>query len=245
MAIYGNGPKTPLLASPFSFNYLPLCRCNEPDTWLHVLLRCTHPIIHGLRTKRHNKAVWAICKLLVSTAKTQCFILMNAGTYNDSPPDNSIPEWLLPCTCQTPRCHCNSRLRPDILCLEGHPYGSTPPPGPSSNLTVQIIEFTYCNHRFSPTTILEKMEKYQPLIDDLIHYGWKVNPLIVITTGPRSTTHSPSLTALTKNLKIPLLSAQDTLIHVNSISIQHLSSIILHKGRLENHQTFPQNPDPY
>jgi hypothetical protein len=158
---------------------------------------------------------------------------MNAGLFNDSPPDNTIHEWLLPCTCQTPKCHCNSQLSLDILCLEGHSYGSTPHPGPSSNLTIQIIEFTYYNDRFFPATILDKMEKYQSLIDDLLYYGWKVNPLIVITVGPRSTTHIPSLTALIETLKIPLSTAQDTLININNISIHYLSSIILHKAVLK------------
>jgi hypothetical protein len=71
------------------------------------------------------------------------------------------------------------------------------------------------------------MEKYQPLIDDLIFYGWNVHPLIVITADTRSTTHKSSLKTLTTTLKIPLPQAQSTLI--NSISIQYLSSIILHK----------------
>lgn len=64
-----------------------ICTTSDPDTWLHVLLKCTHPHIHALRTKRHNKAVWAIRKLLVSFNKSRCYTLMNVGTFQDRPLD--------------------------------------------------------------------------------------------------------------------------------------------------------------
>ena len=51
---------------------------------------------------------------------------MNAGIYNDSPQENIVPAWLLPCTCDTQRCHCNALLKPDILCVIGHPYNFPP-----------------------------------------------------------------------------------------------------------------------
>ena len=34
-----------------------ICHSNEKDTWLHVLLKCSNPIIHGLIVQRHNKSV--------------------------------------------------------------------------------------------------------------------------------------------------------------------------------------------
>jgi hypothetical protein len=141
---------------------------NDADTWLHVLFKCTHSIIHGLRIKRHNKAVWELSKLLVSNSHTRCFILMNASTFYNCPPDNTvlliIPKWLLPCQCQSSRCQCSSHLRLNILCLIGHPYGTTPPTRPSPNISIQIIEFTYCNDRFSPTTVLKKWKNINPLL---------------------------------------------------------------------------------
>ena len=39
-----------------------------------------------LRTKRHNKAVWEIRKLILSSNKSRCYTLMNAGTFNNNPP---------------------------------------------------------------------------------------------------------------------------------------------------------------
>jgi hypothetical protein len=67
--------------------------CNSPDadTWLHVLLKCNQHHIHALRTKRHNKAVWELRKLLLSSHKSRCYILMNAETFNNNPQENIVP----------------------------------------------------------------------------------------------------------------------------------------------------------
>jgi hypothetical protein len=49
-----------------------LCNTNEVDTWPHVLLSCPQPHPHALRIKRHNKAVWEIRKLLLSSPLSRC-----------------------------------------------------------------------------------------------------------------------------------------------------------------------------
>ena len=128
----------------------PICNSNEPDTWLHVLVTCKQQHIHSLRVERHNKAVGEIKKLIISSEKSRCFTLMNAGTFNNNPQENIVPNWLLPCTCGTQRCHCNARFRPDILCVNGLPYQNDLPIDIDPNLTIQFIEFTYYNDRFSP-----------------------------------------------------------------------------------------------
>jgi hypothetical protein len=104
----------------------PICNSYELDTWLHVLLNCKQQHIHSLHVKRHNKAVWKIRKLLVSSEKSRCYILMNVGTFNNTPQENTVPNWLLPCTCGTQRCHCNSIFRPDYV-LEDYRTKMTPP----------------------------------------------------------------------------------------------------------------------
>ena len=38
----------------------PICNSTDADTWLHVLLICTHDHIHAIRVKRHNKTVWEL-----------------------------------------------------------------------------------------------------------------------------------------------------------------------------------------
>ena len=131
----------------------PICNSYEPDTWLHVLLTCRQQHIHSLHVKRHNKAVWEIRKLLISSEKSRCYTLMNSGTYNDNPQENTVPNWLLPCTCGTQRCYCNSRFRLDILCVKGLPYQNEPPTNIDQTLTIQFIEFTYCNDKFSSETL--------------------------------------------------------------------------------------------
>ena len=74
---------------------------------------------------------------------------MNAGTYNELPQENTVPTWLLPCTCGTHRCHCNAKFKPDILCVIGHPYNHPPQDTPITKITIHFIEFTYCNDRFA------------------------------------------------------------------------------------------------
>jgi hypothetical protein len=85
-----------------------LCRMTQPNTWLHILLCCTEPHIHKLRINRHNKTVHEIRKLLISNTKSHYFTLVNAGKFEGQPQENTVPNWLLPYSCnnQTQRCQC-------------------------------------------------------------------------------------------------------------------------------------------
>jgi len=217
----------------------PICNSTDADTWLHVLLKCNHHHIHALRTKRHNKAVWELRKLILSTKQSRCYTLMNAGTFNNNPQENTVPEWLLPCTCRQQRCHYNARFKPDILCVRELPYQNTPPILPTNNLTIQFIEFTYTSDRFSQDTINNKIQKYQPLINNIIQQGWKVDPIIVIAAGARGTTHVPSKKQLEKVFKLSESSVNHTFKEINTIAIQYAGSILLHKRRIENNQAIP------
>ena len=161
---------------------------------------------------------------------------MNAGTYNELPQENTVPTWLLPCTCNTQRCSCNARLKPDIICLLGHPYNSPPPDAPTPTITIQFIEFTYCNDRFSVETRERKLTKYQPLIDNIIARGWNVAPLIVLASGARATTHIPSMKELETKLKLPPPQIRNTFKQINLNAIQYAHLIIVHKRRIENTQ---------
>jgi len=114
---------------------------------------------------------------------------MNGGTFNNNLQENTVPSWLLPCSCERQRCHYNARFKPDILCIKGLPYHSNPPTNPNNNFTIYFIEFTYSNDKFLQETIDNKIQKYQPLINSIMAQGWTVDPLIVITVGARGTTH--------------------------------------------------------
>jgi hypothetical protein len=120
-----------------NINY-SLCRLTQPDTGLHILLCCIEPHIHKLCINRHNKAVHEIRKLLISNTKSRCFILVNAGKFEGQAQENTVPNWLLPCSCnnQIQRCQCNARLRPDILCIHNHLYNANPPEGPNHTLII-------------------------------------------------------------------------------------------------------------
>jgi hypothetical protein len=123
--------------------------------------------------------------------------------------------------------------------VKGHPHNNDPPSNPTDNLTIQFIEFTFCNDRFPQETITNKVQKYQPLINDITELGWKVDPLIVITAGARGTTHTPSIKILETNFKIPETNIKHTFKEINTIAIQHARSIILHKRKIENNQPLP------
>ena len=135
---------------------------------------------------------------------------MNAGIFNDKPQENTVPSWLLPCTCNTQKYHCNARLKPDILCVKGLPYDAPPPNHIDSHLTIQFIEFKYGNDRFSQEAIDIKIEKYQPLINEIKTLGWNIDPLIVIVAGARATT-----------FKLLCLALKTTLISILNKSRKH------------------------
>ena len=152
---------------------------------------------------------------------------------------------LLPCTCDTQRCHCNAQLKPNILCVIGHPYNSPPPEAPTPEITIQYIEFTYCIDRFSAETLERKTTKYQPLINNLITRGWKVAPLIVLALGARATTHIPSMNALETKLKLPKSQIRNTCQQINIIAIQYAHSTLIHKRQIKNKQPINNLQKPY
>jgi hypothetical protein len=110
------------------------------------------------------------------------------------------------------RCRCPARLRPDLLCIQGLPYQGNPPTAPDHNVTIQFIEFTYCNDKFSLETIVAKTNKYQPLVDELEAHNWKIAPFMVLTVGARASTHVTTMTLLYDKLKIPKPSIKQTCI---------------------------------
>ena len=235
----GNARKHLLWPLRYSNIACSLCTTNYVDTWPHVLLNCPQPHLHTLRVKRHNKAVWELRKLLISSPISRYMTIMNVGYFNSNPPENTVLAWLLPCTCSSSRCHCNSRLRPDLLSIRGLPYQSHPPDTINTSLTIQFIEFTYSNDRFLEDKITAKINKYQPCLDNIQALGWKVAPLIVISAGVRGTTHIPAIKQLKTTYKLSEALIKSTLTNINIIAIQHLTSIILHKRRLENNQPLP------
>ena len=154
----------------------------------------------------------------------------------DSSPDNIVPPWLLPCSCIQPQCHYNAHFKPDILCAQGIPYNGTPLLHPDPNIKIQFIEFIHTNNRFADKRIQNKTNKYTPLLNEFFRQGWTVPPIFILIAGAKGTTHIPTLQALHEQLHLPQDAIKSTLTHLNTISIQYLTSIILHKRKLEHHQ---------
>ena len=84
--------------------------------------------IHALIRKQHNKVVWEVRKLIMSNKLSRHYTLMNAGRFDEWPQENTVPTWLLPCTCNNQRCYYNTRFNPEKLCIIGHLYDYPPPP---------------------------------------------------------------------------------------------------------------------
>jgi hypothetical protein len=218
-----------------------LCRMTQPDTWLHILLCCTEPHIHKLRVNRYNKAVHEIYKLLISNTKSHCFILVNARKSDGQTQENTVPNWLLPCSCnnQTQRCQYNAKLRPHILCIRNHPYNADPPQGPNYTLTVQFIEFTYCNDRYSPDKNQEITDKYLGLINDNKARGWNVDPLITLTARARGSTHKNTISELKQAYSLPKKIIEPMVSQLKILAIKYAMNILVFKRKLENNQPLP------
>ena len=71
-----------------------LCHKNDRDTWPHLLSICEHPYLKGLRIARHNKALHLITQMLQANKNTRFFTLTNAGTLNNTTPEQTIPDSL-------------------------------------------------------------------------------------------------------------------------------------------------------
>jgi hypothetical protein len=170
---------------------------------------------------------------------------MQENSVNKQTQENTVPHWLLPCTCnnQTQRCQCNAKLRPDILCIHNHPYNAEPPNQPNPTLTVQFIEFTYYNDRFPPDKINEKTVKYEGLIEDIKAKGWKVDPLLVLTVGARGSTHKTTIFVLKNLYMISKTLIKPMVSQLNTNAIKYAMNILLYKRKLENNQPVPIIPN--
>ena len=161
---------------------------------------------------------------------------MNARTHNELPHENTVPPWLLPCTCGTQRCHCNARLNPYILYIIGHPYNHPPP----------IIPHTWYHHTIHQIHVLQW---------HIRHWNPRQKNHKIPTTHKqhhnkgleRSPTHDTSCgckrhnTYPMKNLEttftLPITNIKNAFKKINIIATQYTHSILVHKQWLENQQT--------
>ena len=213
-----------------------LCHNNDRNTWSHLLSACENPYLKGLRIARHNKAVHLITQTLQANKNTRFFTLAKARKINNKTPDQTIPDWLLKCTCLQTQCKCHPKLRPYILCIIGAPNQTQTPMTPSPTRTVQLIEFTYYHDKFPEQALMHKNTKYDPLINTIQNNGWKTKPLITITARVRGAIHEHSVDKRTK-LKIPETNIKSLMKNLHQNAIRYLTHPILNTRKLDNKQT--------
>jgi hypothetical protein len=79
--------------------------------------------------------------------------------------------------------------------------------------------------------------KYEGLIEDIQARGWKVDPLLVLTT--RGSTHKTTISALKNLYKIPKTIIEPMVSQLNTNAIKYAMNILLYKRKLENNQPVP------
>jgi hypothetical protein len=124
-----------------------------------------------------------------------------------------------------------------------HPYSAEPPNQPNPTLTIQFIEFTYYNHRYSQDKIDENKIKYEGLIEDIKARGWKVDPLLVLTAGARGSTDKTTISVLKNLYSIPKTIIEPMVSQLNTNAIKYAMNILLYKRKLENNQPVPIIPN--
>ena len=208
---------------------------NTMDTWPCLLSTCSNPHIKGLRIARHNKAVDQISHTLQSNKYTRYYKVINADNQNFRPQDNTLPQWLLQCTCPSITCACLAILRIDILGVLGASRDTQPPITQTPTNVIRFIEFTYCHDIFPNTAHNEKTAKYNSLVQTLKIVGWQVNPLITIIAGVRGAIHEQTIKKLEK-LKIAKNEIKRLMEHLHQIAIKYLTYLMLNKRKLDNKQ---------
>ena len=94
-------------------------KMTETCTWPHLLSTCKHPYLKGLRIACHNKVIHLINQTIQANKHTRYYTLTNATNLNNNNQENTVPNWLINCTCTQTICQCHTKLRPDILCILG------------------------------------------------------------------------------------------------------------------------------
>ena len=182
----------------------PCPMCHLPDSAGHTLGGCVHKHAKGMIIKRHNQATWEVYNSISAGDKGNIFTIIDAGIEdqqdNDEEPHDSvdalqkhqdshevldccddldghkgarIPEWMLPDV----EIDLRSKLRPDILRVNGLPFDNVrPPQSPSErgSLQIEIVEVGYFPGTRWEAKLEEKELQHAQLVTLLKEAGWKV-----------------------------------------------------------------------
>ena len=187
-------------------------------------------------TKTHNTIVWEIHKFVISNKISRHYTSMNACTHNKITSRKHTTNMVTAVHMRCPKVPLQRHVQTWHIVHHRSPYNSPRSETPTTEITIQFIEFTYYNDIFIAQTRKRKTTKHQPLINNVVGRGWNVTPLMVLVTGSRATTYISSMKELETKLKLPTMQMTNTFKQINIIAIQYAHLILVHKRRLENRQ---------
>ena len=153
----------------------PRCpHCNHSyDDSLHTLSACTHPVLNGLITYRHDHATHIIADAIRKSHFERPFhLFVSAGRryaeHATATPfahtTQSIPDWALP----------GNAEKPDLVLILGWSADMPPPPAPTQDIEFVIADVSFNRGYCSQQRITDKQAKYSPLAQSLRARGWAV-----------------------------------------------------------------------
>lgn len=147
------------------------------DDGLHSATSCEHPVLRGMVTFRHDKAVHMIVDAVLKAHHEQPFqVLVSAGRRYQERAETltkTIPDWALPgCT-----------LQPDLVIVLGW-AGGAPPTQPTTDITFVIADVTVGYGHTSSRRVAIKQAKYASLASALRQRGWSVHAASPGTCSP-------------------------------------------------------------
>ena len=145
---------------------------------MHSITSCRHPVLSGMVTFRHDKAVHMIVDaLLKAHHETPFQLLLSAGRRfqeSTAPLTKTIPDWALP----------GYSLQPDLVLILGWDPSTPPPPQPTAAVTFIIADLAIGHGRTSSARIQRKQAKYAALVGALRQRGWSARGAAPGTCDP-------------------------------------------------------------
>lgn len=219
--------------------------CGERDSGNHSIGACRHPHLHGLRIKRHDRAVHIIHKHLQHGREGGNYCIIDAGTMTDvlnaAANGKRVPDWLLPDTDPDTR----QRMRPDILRITGLPANASPEEieeaqNSKRGYTVQIIEVGYGQDSRWRDTLERKQQQHKQLAATLRDAGWVVEEHVIVLGNAAHCYHHNLETFCKLGLTKTQAEGLMTKLHIHSANA--LYTIIQTREVLLSR--FPRGPPP-
>ena len=145
-----------------------------------MLLQCQHPTIHGLVTKRHDKAVHEVAKAIERGKKGGEVLLVNAkrGEGGKSA-QRTVPDWMLSRGARGGYVSVEEsedgvvHNKPDIVLVEGLDENEEAGVREKKRCTVHVVEVGYCWDHEWRSKKQAKERTYEKLAEALLGAGWR------------------------------------------------------------------------